>query len=919
MSPKANHLPIFLEPIRILNSDRLLVLICFLLICPWLAKPAAGQDMFVYENESIKHIIQDIEEREGFRFLYRDALIADKYISFRASEDSLFSALKETLYAQHLDIKVDYSHQQVLLSSAATPTSQSNKSATIKGVILDKESGIRLPFANVTWVQDGHLYGVSTDDAGHFRLVIPENTVSGNSVSGNHVLLNISYVGYKPEQIRINLNDVPAETSIRLAPISIQGNEVLIQSSILHTDLDTTWHHLLNAGLFSPFGESSILRSLQPLPAVSFSSALSNGLNVRGSKSDGFQVLLDGAPIYNQNHLYGLFDVFNEDVLQTVGFFYDITPARYFAPPGGTISFITRPGSLSNINGSVGISNTAIRASLEGPFVEGKSSWLVSGRLSYLDQISWLNNNTIVDLGLNINRPFSQLPNVITEFANFVYTPQDASAQFFDIHAKNLFETPGGGRVTLSLYAGGNNTQLDAIRLTSVRQQANGTLDPETMPVSTNNKWGNEAASLQINHTPRARATSTTSFAFSHYLSSFSKDDFTYARINPNTGRSQNFIFPFENRNEVLDTQIAHHVNVSTQSGNVLSLGAESNFYALTYREQSARFTEFNEDYYAIKTDLYGEYDFTSSNVIHIRSGMRFHHFTQGNAFNVSPRFQLSLLPKARIGLKVGYSHNYQYLHQLYLDNANSASIWVITTGASKPSQVRNLTLGLYFKPTQSLSFQVEGYDRYTTHLRRHEINAPIQNATNAASNFQPWLTNTKAYAQGLEFMLNKKWGPVTWTHSYTLSSVELQNDQVLGGKRYPAEWDQTHQYSSNLQINLSRSLVAGLSWYFGSGKTNTLAYTESEHEEVNRIPETERLPDYHRLDASLKASFVTGPKNTLNLKLSVYNLYDRENVWYREPIQVFRTNRPSANLRFYNVDIYDLPLQPAFDVSFVF
>ena len=67
--------------------------------------------------------------------------------------------------------------------------------------------------------------------------------------------------------------------------------------ALLHADLDTTWHHLLHPGLFSPLGESSVLRSLQSLPAVSFSTAFTSGLNVRGSRSDGFQVLLDGAPI----------------------------------------------------------------------------------------------------------------------------------------------------------------------------------------------------------------------------------------------------------------------------------------------------------------------------------------------------------------------------------------------------------------------------------------------------------------------------------------------------------------------------------------------------------------------------------------------------------------------------------------------
>lgn len=167
--------------------------------------------------------------------------------------------------------------------------------------------------------------------------------------------------------------------------------------------------------------------------------------------------------------------------------------------------------------------------------------------------------------------------------------------------------------------------------------------------------------------------------------------------------------------------------------------------------------------------------------------------------------------------------------------------------------------------------------------------------------------------------MYNQRIGPATWTHSYTLSNIEFQNDQVLEGERFPAEWDRKHQYTSNLQVNFSKNVSANLVWYYASGNTNTLAYQESEQEVVNREEEADRLPAYHRLDASIKTVFDLGKNRRIEMRASVYNIYDRANVWYRDPIQVFRADRPASGLRFYNVDVFDLRFQPAFDVSISF
>lgn len=54
---------------------------------------------------------------------------------------------------------------------------------------------------------------------------------------------------------------------------------------------------------------------------------LSSGLNIRGSRTDGFQILLDGVPVYSQSHFFGMFD------LSAPGWAWNKADRGPFSPP----------------------------------------------------------------------------------------------------------------------------------------------------------------------------------------------------------------------------------------------------------------------------------------------------------------------------------------------------------------------------------------------------------------------------------------------------------------------------------------------------------------------------------------------------------------------------------------------------------
>lgn len=63
-------------------------------------------------------------------------------------------------------------------------------------------------------------------------------------------------------------------------------------------------------------GERDVIKTIHLLPGVQSVTEGSAGLYVRGRGPDQNLILLDGVPVYNANHLFGSFSVFNTDAPQ---------------------------------------------------------------------------------------------------------------------------------------------------------------------------------------------------------------------------------------------------------------------------------------------------------------------------------------------------------------------------------------------------------------------------------------------------------------------------------------------------------------------------------------------------------------------------------------------------------------------------
>ncbi|GIV62365.1 MAG: hypothetical protein KatS3mg044_1231 [Rhodothermaceae bacterium] len=202
--------------------------------------------------------------------------------------------------------------------------------------------------------------------------------------------------------------------SFKLQPQIHSLPAVLVEGSAIWLDgVDSTWHRIVRPSHYAPFGERSIIGALKSLPSVGLISGF-QGLNVRGSPSDGFQVFLDGVPVYHPAHLFGLFDAFSPEALHAVGFYFDVAPSYYSAPPGGTLALRTRDERPPSLKAVAGFSNAAARLVFQGPF--GKyGSLTIAGRRSIIDLLNWPGNEDIIAYGLDVGRPTGPLPEKVTQ------------------------------------------------------------------------------------------------------------------------------------------------------------------------------------------------------------------------------------------------------------------------------------------------------------------------------------------------------------------------------------------------------------------------------------------------------------------------------------------------------------------------
>ena len=169
-----------------------------------------------------------------------------------------------------------------------------------------------------------------------------------------------------------------------------------------------------------------VLKAIQLLPGVQSGGEGTSGFYVRGGGPDQNLILLDGVPVYNASHLFGFFSVFNADAIKNVRLTKGGFPSRFGGRLSSVLEIDMKEGNMKKIEGEGSVGIISSKLTLQGPIVKDKTSFIISGRRTYIDALT--------------------LP--------FQNTENNGGYFFYDLNAKANYEIDDRNRVYLSGYFG---------------------------------------------------------------------------------------------------------------------------------------------------------------------------------------------------------------------------------------------------------------------------------------------------------------------------------------------------------------------------------------------------------------------------------------------------------------------------------
>ncbi|PKV51798.1 TonB-dependent receptor-like protein [Aquimarina sp. MAR_2010_214] len=324
----------------------------------------------VKENVSISSVLSELETTLDFTIGYSDSAIdLSKVISISIRNKTLAQVLK-TIFPSKL-------YQFKLLGKKLLIYKRPKK-YTISGYISEKGSQEYLSSVSI-YIPELNA-GTITNDYGFYSLSIPE---------GSYQVL-ISFVGYKSIKKNIDL------VSDRVINFDLELDTQYLDEVIINSDQETNKSQVtqmsserLNPSIFEDIptilGEKDAIKTLQLLPGVQSGGEGSAGFYVRGGTPDQNLIILDEATVYNSNHLFGIFSIFNGDAIKSVEIFKGGFPARFGGRLSSVVKIDTKNGNKEKFTGKANISLISSSLVLEGPIIKGKTSFVISGRRTYAD------------------------------------------------------------------------------------------------------------------------------------------------------------------------------------------------------------------------------------------------------------------------------------------------------------------------------------------------------------------------------------------------------------------------------------------------------------------------------------------------------------------------------------------------------
>jgi hypothetical protein len=742
---------------------------------------------------------------------------------------------------------------------------------SISGTITDEKNGEFL-IGSTVYVVSLNI-GIIANQYGFYSLTLPES---------DSVILVYSFLGYQPQIKKLKLNkdyslDIKLIASdYKIGEISVYGersSQKNIEKARISA-IDITIEKIKT--IPSIFGESDILKVVQLLPGVQAGNEGTTGFFVRGGNADQNLVQLDEATIYNPNHLFGLFSTFNTRALNNVELIKGGFPAQYGGRLSSILDIKMKEGNKNNFEVQGGLGLISSQLTVEGPIVKQKSSFIISGRRTYIDLII---------------KPFLPKGN-------------NTSYNFYDINTKINWQLSAKDRIYLSGFLGNDNAFYN-----------------EAKGISYGILYNNVTSTLRWNHIYSQRLFSNTSIIYSTYLQNVStvQDNHfsqTYTGIADITGKTELQYFPAPKQIIRIGALFTSHRFLSLKRSETVP--GSNEIPTINVNKIPARyFSEFA---------CYVNNEIRINKTISANLGLRFPGFTSTNAtyYRIEPRATLKIGLNPTSSLKAGYTIMNQFLHLIPSSTAAlPTNIWIPSTANTKPQYSTQYAVG-YFKNFRQNTIEtiIELYYKEM----KNQVLFREGNKLTVLSNVDSALVYGTGESYGTELYIKKNYGTLTGWISYTLSWSNQQFDDLNFGKPFPFKYDRRHVLSTAATYQFNKTWSLSAIFVYNSGGTYTLPAGRVNSMNAGTIFEgsyfiyegrnNTRLKPYHRLDISVtrkKEGTIFNKNFYSELIFGIYNVYCRQNPYFVYFFVDPTNNEPKAR------QVSLLPIIPSITYTFKF
>jgi hypothetical protein len=813
----------------------------------------------------------------------------------------------------------------VLLFQFSFIFSMYSQSQTISGFITNGKNGESL--ISSTIFEKNSQKGSVSNSYGFYSITIPAGQVN----------LLFSYVGFTQQNKAFELTK-DTVINIKLTE-GIELNEVTIMGNRKGLDVKSSQMSVINIPITqiksvpSLMGENDVIKALQLLPGVKAGVDGSAGMYVRGGGQDENLLLLDGVPVYNVNHLFGFFSVFNADAIKDVTLYKGSFPARFGGRLSSVVDIRMNDGDNQRLHGNITVGLIATKFNLEGPLFSKNTTFNISARRTYADLLL---------------KPF--MPKILSQNngggdGNFGY-------YFYDINAKISHTFSDKDRLYFSAYTGDDviTTDMQQYKYETSESTSTGRLKMGWF-------WGNLVGALRWNHVISNKLFMNATASYTRYrfnLEMGTKDVTKYLKQDSTIIQSSNMTYKsgIEDYTAKADFDWSPNPNHEIKFGGNFTLHSfQPNVTVLQDKTTKNVTTQLSDTtigdprLYSQELSAYFEDNIRLGSMVQLNAGLHFSGFLVQNKLYTSlpqPRIGLRVLLTDNLSFKAGYASMSQYIHLLSNSNISlPTDLWVPVTKRIPPMESRQYSAGIFYNLNNIINFSVEGYYKSMNNLIEYKDGASFMGSS---SGWEDKVNVGRGWAYGVEFLAQKTIGKTTGWIGYTWSKSERLFDrpdqEINDGLPFPSKYDRRHDFSFVIAHKFSNRFDIGATWVYSTGNCGTLAlqnysgtpinHTDDEigtnpNSTVQNIPyvtsrNNYRYEPYNRLDVSF--NFHKQLKHGIRTwNISIYNVYNQFNPFITSVKSTFTYDQTSHQyIMLHSLSqISILPIIPSISYSYKF